>query len=127
MMRISIEKKDHVTIIILKGSFDLIEVTKFETSFKSVLKDSPEIIAIQMKDLHYIDSSGIGSLIRCMNYTLREGVKLVCYDLNNSIKMVFDVTRLEYFIEVLTENDFMKRYLNSSPSTDHQSDTTGGL
>ena len=127
MMRISVEKYIHVTVITLRGSFDIGEVTDFENHFKSVLKDSPNNVAIQMKDLNYIDSSGIGSLIRCMNYALRDGIKLICYDLNSSIKMVFGVTRLEYFIEVLTESEFIEKYLNDSTPADHQSGTTGEL
>jgi anti-sigma B factor antagonist len=127
MMRKSVEKSTDAAIIVLKGSFDLGEVTEFETLFKSLLMESPEVIAIQMKDLNYIDSSGIGSLIRCMNYALRDGIKLVCYNLNSSIKMVFDVTRLEYFIEVLTEEEFTGKYLRNAPPAQRQTDTTGGL
>jgi len=81
-----------------------------ELRFKSLLKQHPANIALHMKDLSYIDSSGIGSLIRCMNYAMRENSHLICYDLNDSIRMVFDMTHLGQFIEVLDENDFTSKY-----------------
>jgi anti-anti-sigma regulatory factor len=65
----------------------------------------------------YIDSSGVGSLIRCMNYAMRENSHLLCYDLNDSINAVFEMTHLSHFIEVLTQNDFTNRY--SNPNLPH--------
>jgi anti-sigma B factor antagonist len=99
-----------MVIIDIGGSFDIAEVTGFENRFRAVLKDHPANIAIHMSELSYIDSSGIGSLIRCMNYALREGTKLMCYGLNESINSVFEITHLNHFIEVLSEDDFSHKY-----------------
>ena len=99
-----------MVIVDLNGSFDIAEVSTFEMRFKSLLKQHPKNIALHLKDLLYIDSSGIGSLIRCMNYAMRENSHLVCYDLSDSIRMVFDMTHLAQFIEVLNENDFVTKY-----------------
>jgi anti-sigma B factor antagonist len=109
-MTTNIHKNGSTVIVDLNGSFDIGEVGTFELRFKSLLKQHPKNIALHMRDLLYIDSSGIGSLIRCMNYAMRENSHLVCYDLNDSIRMVFDMTHLAQFIEVLTEGDFMSRY-----------------
>ena len=110
MMTTNIHKNGNTVIVDLTGSFDMAEVGAFELRFKSLLKQHPANIALHLKDLSYIDSSGIGSLIRCMNYAMRENSHLVCYDLNDSIRTVFDVTHLGQFIEVLNERDFESKY-----------------
>lgn len=110
MMTTYIEKNGDTVIIGLNGSFDIGEVTTFEARFKSVLKQHPQNVALHLKELHYIDSSGIGSLIRCMNYAMRENSHLLCFDLNEAISSVFEMTHLSHFIEVLSHNDFSQRY-----------------
>jgi anti-anti-sigma factor len=117
MMTTKIENSGPTVIIDMNGSFDIAEVTNFETRFKSVLKQHPKSIALHLKGLLYIDSSGVGSLIRCMNYAMRENSHLLCYDLNDSINAVFEMTHLSHFIEVLSQNDFSDRY--SNPNLPH--------
>jgi anti-sigma B factor antagonist len=110
MMTTNIEKNGSMIVIGLNGSFDIGEVTDFETRFKSILKQHPEHVALRLKDLNYIDSSGVGSLIRCMNYAMRENSHLLCFDLSESIHSVFEMTHLSHFIEVLSHKDFSQRY-----------------
>jgi anti-sigma B factor antagonist len=110
MMTTNIHTNGNTVIVHLNGSFDITEVNSFELRFKSLLRQRPKNIALHLKDLLYIDSSGIGSIIRCMNYAMRENSHLVCYDLNDSIRLVFDMTHLAQFVEVLSERDFMSKY-----------------
>jgi anti-anti-sigma factor len=110
MLATHIEKNGNTVVIGLNGSFDIGEVTTFEARFKSVLQQHPENIALHLKELHYIDSSGVGSLIRCMNYAMREKSHLLCFDLNESIYSVFEMTHLSHFIEVLSQKDFSQKY-----------------
>lgn len=113
-MKTSIESHGETVIIDIQGSFDISEVSTFETRFRTILSDHPGNIALHLRGLNYIDSSGIGSIIRCMNYAIRDGSKLVCYGLNDPVKSVFEITHLNRFVEVLTEDDFCSKYISAS-------------
>jgi hypothetical protein len=56
-----------ISIISIRGRYELSSVNYIENIFKEQLYTDCTVIAFNLKDLHYIDSSGIGSLIRCEN------------------------------------------------------------
>ena len=98
----------------LNGRYEVNEIIKFEAQFKELLKSFPERIALNLNYLEYIDSSGIGSLIRCMNITAHNNTKFVCFDLNETILSVFITARLDQYIPLLALDDFNSLFDDSN-------------
>ena len=110
-MDLNVEEKKSTIIVHIKGEFHIGNVNKFEELWHKKKKKSPELIAIDCKELEYIDSSAIGTLVKFLNNTMSKKIKLVFFDLNNSIQNIFKTARLDNFFTITTreklENDFL--------------------
>ncbi len=109
-MRIDVKREENIVNIKLIGKYDLEESLFFNTVFSSEISRKPMVIALNLKDLTYIDSSGIGSLIRYMNIASNENIDFLCYDLNNNIEKIFRISKLDQFLPIMTDEDFNKKY-----------------
>ena len=106
MMKTTAEAKEKTAILFLEGKYDISEIIKFEGIFKETIKGMPERIALNLKNLIYIDSSGIGSIIRCMNFASRDNIAFICYDLSDPIFSVFQMAKLDQYIQIMTLEEF---------------------
>ncbi len=106
MLKTSIELKDETAILTLNGNFDVTQLRKFEHVFKEYLNSKIKIIALNLEKLEYIDSSGMGSLIRCSNLAQKKGIQFLCHSLSNEIEEVFQLSRIDQYIKILTNNEF---------------------
>ena len=112
-MQTDIHKENNMVIFNLIGKYDISEVHNFETMYKKYLEQQPRLIALKLRDLKYIDSSGIGSLVRCMNLALKNDVEFICFDLNENVESIFKLAKLDQFITLLTEEEFVNTYVNN--------------
>jgi anti-anti-sigma factor len=111
-MKIDIYKESQLIIISLIGRLDINQVHNLESVFYRQLELQPSIIAIMMKDCTYIDSAAIVSFVRFKNMTRKNRVELVCYNLNENISRIFSIAKMDKFLTLLTEEEFLARYVN---------------
>jgi Ca-activated chloride channel family protein len=69
------------------------------------MKDGYKYIIFDLKETKFIDSSGIGALIQISGWLRRRGGELIVCNISESVKKVFEVTRLENHIRVALDND----------------------
>ena len=105
-MKTITETRKNTVIFGLYGKYDVSEIIRFESQFKDAVKELPERIALNLSELDYIDSSGIGSLIRCMNIALHDGVDFLCYDVNDKVVGIFKAAKLDQYLKLLTLSEF---------------------
>ncbi len=82
------------------------------TLFTDEISKKPPVIALDLAELSYIDSSGIGSLIRYMNMATKENINFLCYNLNKNIENIFKISKLDHFLPILSNEAFQKKYYN---------------
>ena len=76
-MKVEINNKNKGIIIVnISGKFDIETLNNFETGTDKILREDIHTILINFKKLEYIDSSGIGELIKLMNMSKRKNIKL---------------------------------------------------
>jgi anti-anti-sigma factor len=100
--------EDSVIIKII-GRLNIEEVQSFEKEFDRFLS-SKKFIALDLSGLKYIDSSGIGSLIKAMNMTKNSGVELLLFDITPTILNVFKLAYLDKFFTILSGKELSKRH-----------------
>jgi len=69
-----------------------------------------KVIAINCKELEYIDSSAIGTLVKFLNNATSKGIKLQFFDLNPSIQNIFKTARLDNFFTITTRENLEKDF-----------------
>ncbi|MDA3901635.1 MAG: STAS domain-containing protein [Spirochaetes bacterium] len=114
MLEIEYVSFSNAPAMIVRGRYDISSITTFEESFKKLLEKAGSAVGVNLKNLTYIDSSGIGSLIRCFNLARKRGITCYFYDINSDIMTVFQLSKLDTFLKVVTNEEFELRFNDSN-------------
>lgn len=110
-MEIGIREKDSVKIVDLTGEVDLYNSPSLRTEFSSLLKKKEKAILINLKQVNYIDSSGLATFVELLQKMSAYGGKLKLSGLGRSIRNVFEVSRLDGVFSILdSEADALKSF-----------------
>ncbi|TGL63868.1 anti-sigma factor antagonist [Leptospira ognonensis] len=115
-MELKLNTLGKVKTIEISGKFDIESTEEFESIFAKVIEPNPSIVAIDMGKLDYIDSSGIGSLIKSLNLLKSKKGKLILFGMKPMIQNVFKLAKLDMFFEILNPSDFHSKYANEDDS-----------
>lgn len=83
---------------------------------KSNWSNNPSTLAIDMNKLDYIDSSGIGTLIKSLNAIKSKKGILILVGLKPMILNVFKLAKLDMFFEIMTNEQFETKFGNDDDS-----------
>lgn len=86
--------------IVFENSNPLKEETK-----RKLRNQEIEKLVIDLENVLYLDSSGVGYVISIFKYMRENNGKLVIADLNDKVKRVAELTRLDEIIEVYDDLD----------------------
>jgi len=86
------------------GDIDLYKCPDLKSIVQNQMKDGFKYVIFDLKETKFIDSSGIGALIQIAGWLRRRGGELVVCNISESVKRVFEVTRLENHIKVASDN-----------------------
>ncbi|GIX41722.1 MAG: anti-sigma factor antagonist [Leptospiraceae bacterium] len=111
-MEINVHKKDNKYVFDLDGSLDIYTSLDLKSALEENVKESNVDVCINLEKLNYIDSSGIGILIKSLNYIQSLNGTMCVANLKPSIEKIFKVSGLTTYFEILTQEEFEKRYGN---------------
>lgn len=104
------KKIDNVNIFTLTGSLDIYTAVELKQQFEAIIKDSENIAIIDLSKVSYIDSSGIGMLIKLMNYVKSLEGKFYLANMKPPLEKVFKVAGLGNYFQFIGEKEFAERY-----------------
>jgi anti-sigma B factor antagonist len=99
-----------VVLVELSGKFNIEEVFHFEEYLDEIMNNMPSAIAINMEEIKYIDSSGIGSLIKTMNIAKGKNIDLVITSIDKEILHIFKIAYLDRFFSIMSYQEFLDHY-----------------
>ena len=108
-MEINIKNNGNQIIFELEGSLDIYTSLDLKAALEENVKGENLDVLIDMDKLTYIDSSGIGILIKALNYVQGQKGKLSVANLKPAIEKVFKVSGLTSYFEILSPEDFKAR------------------
>ncbi|MCT8332838.1 STAS domain-containing protein [Leptospira sp. 85282-16] len=120
-MELKLNSTGKIKTIEIAGKFDIESTEEFESIFAKIIEPNPSIVSIDMGRLDYIDSSGIGSLIKSLNSLKNKKGKLILVGMKPMIMNVFKLAKLDMFFEIMSEMDFRTKYV-SDDDTDSEID-----
>lgn len=109
-MEIHVKKSANQVLIELEGSLDIYTSLDLKAALEEHVKGNGPDVVIDLEKLTYIDSSGIGILIKALNFVQGLNGKLCVANLKPVIEKVFKVSGLTSYFEILTNDEFKKRY-----------------
>ena len=105
-MKCEAEKKDEYTLVVMNGSMKSeADYNAFKSSIDAVLKSEEKNIILDMEDVDYINSSGLGRLILTAKKTMEVDGGLKVIKLKDDLKELFTITRLNERIEIFDSEE----------------------
>lgn len=93
-MELKIRKSGENYIIDVNGEMDLYNSYKLKELVMKMLEKKVGRFIINLENVDYIDSSGIGALIYICSTIKKMGLKLIITNIHGSVKKVIELTKL---------------------------------
>lgn len=109
--KLNIEKelRKDCLIVKLSGEFVFDEVNNFENFIKKNLGKNRNI-AINMRGLTFLDSSGMGSLVKLLNLMKQKSGNFFIYNVSEDILRIIEVADLLSFFKIVKESEILSNY-----------------
>ncbi|HEX6821345.1 MAG TPA: STAS domain-containing protein [Candidatus Sulfotelmatobacter sp.] len=107
-MSLKVETREvaHVTILDVKGRIVLgDEIGDLRDAVRGLVADGKKKIILNLADVDYIDSSGVGELVGCFTTVRNAGGELKLLKLSQKVQDVLYVTKL-YTVFDIREDEF---------------------
>ncbi|TGL37675.1 STAS domain-containing protein [Leptospira perdikensis] len=117
-MELKLNTTGKIKTIEIAGKFDIESTEEFESIFAKLIEPNPNVVSIEMSRLDYIDSSGIGSLIKSLNSLKNKKGKLILVGMKPMIQNVFKLAKLDMFFEIMNVTDFQAKYVADDSDSD---------
>lgn len=99
-MSAHMRRNGDTAIVDLEGRLSLGEpVEEFRALWTDALADGVRNLVVNLSDVTMMDSSGIGTMIRCHSAVMQKGGKLRLVNPNSTVRQAFKITRLDNIFE----------------------------
>ena len=90
-----------MTILDISGDIDLANSPAMRKVLLGEIKEkhTPKVL-LNLKNVRYIDSSGIASLVEGLKASRDNGARLILYGLSSSVREVLELSRLQKIFEI---------------------------
>ena len=94
-LSVTVEQVNDATVVRLDGEVDLNVSPTLRARLKTLTGEQHPLIVIDMAGVPYIDSSGVATLVECLQSTSRYNGKLRLASLTQRAAGVFEISRLD--------------------------------
>ncbi len=113
----TIRHSAHASLIDVRGRLTFFEVGVLRENVSRLLGEGRKQIVLNLSELHYLDSSGIGELARIYVMVLKSGGEMKVVGLSHSVEDVLKVTRLYHvFPEFPDEEAALQSFSGAGPA-----------
>jgi len=111
-MKIEKRKKGNVTILDLKGKILFGDgIDELRQSINAAIKENEKQLVLNFAEVPYLDSTGLGEVVRSYTTLKKEGGAVKIANLTNKVKDLMMVTKLITVFETFeNENEAVKSF-----------------
>ena len=99
-LKIESKVKDETALINISGEVDMYSSPEFRKAILSLLDQKIPKIVVDLKNVTYMDSSGVATLIEGLQLCAKYGGKLLLSNLQTNVREVFELTRLDQIFKI---------------------------
>jgi anti-sigma B factor antagonist len=104
-------KPKNVLLVSVKGKIAADSVQNFKQQLETLINEGNTRIMLKFKEVSYINSLGLGVLTSMLRLTKKENGDIKLFDLNPSVKDIFNATRLNKVFEIYdSEEEALKAF-----------------
>ncbi|OGW75539.1 MAG: hypothetical protein A2Z72_00210 [Omnitrophica bacterium RBG_13_46_9] len=102
-MHISQVEKNGILICYINGDIDINTAPQFKKVFDKLIHDKRSKLILNFKDVAYVDSSGLATLVEILKGLRVYGGRLKLSNLSTKVKNLFEITKLEKLFDITPE------------------------
>jgi anti-sigma B factor antagonist len=100
MLEIKTKSKDSFTIVEIQGDVDLYSSPNLRKILLDLTKAKRKHVLVDLNGVKYMDSSGVATLVEALQQIGKYGGKLKLVNLRESVKDVFELSRLDKVFDI---------------------------
>jgi anti-anti-sigma factor len=98
-----------VTVLELSGILDGIRGNQLRREVSDIIESGSDILLIDLKEVKFVDSSGLGALVSAMQTVRKADAKLFVCSVNDQVRMLFELTKLDRIFQTFTDQEDFNR------------------
>ncbi|HOX37217.1 MAG TPA: STAS domain-containing protein [Candidatus Brocadiia bacterium] len=99
-MQTSVEERDNAVIVALAGRFDAASASDVKKLLKGLIADGKCRLVLELSQVDFLDSSGLGVLVTCKRLADNGGGDLRLAGADSRIETILKMTRLNRVFEI---------------------------
>lgn len=112
-MELKLRSADNVKILELAGRFDTYTAGEVRQWIEEATKTEPANIVVNLQGVDFVDSTALATLVQGVKNCRQLNGDLRLCEVQQSVRMVFELTRLDRFFEVYPqETEAVKAFNN---------------
>ena len=108
-LEVRAEHEQDATILYLSGGIDLRTSPRLRATFLDLIDEKPARIILDLSGVSYVDSSGVGTMVELKRRAMRYQSPVVLVGLQNRVRSLFEITRLDKFFDITDTIDEARR------------------
>ncbi len=101
----AIDRDDDMTTVRLGGEIDLHQSPGFHSRLVELCDEKPQRLILDLSQVDYIDSSGVGSLVEIFRRLKKEQRRLILVAPSARVSSVLEITRLDQFFTIVDDHE----------------------
>ena len=99
-MEVTEQRSGEIEVLELKGRLDAASAKALKEKVQSLVEQQRVKLVLDMGDIDFIDSSGLGVLVAALRSANKKGGDVKIAALQNKIRSIFELTRLHRVFEI---------------------------
>ncbi len=119
MLKIDVEERDWILIVSLTGELQFSYTEELGALFKKYTNSKFKVIALDLKNMPYLDSFGISRIIKISRQLISGGADFFLIDLYEDVYQILKIATLDKLFKIMTREDFSLTYNLRGKPVDH--------
>ena len=99
----SISMSSNIRIVEPSGILDSSKSEEFKQIVDSVLTSEAQVLLLDLKNITFVDSSGLGTLVVALKQLKAADRKMYICSINDQVRMLFELTSMDRVFDVLRD------------------------
>lgn len=104
-IEIKVERRSDAVVVRPVGDVDLNRSPALREQLKAVADKKTRRMIVDLSEVPYMDSSGVATLVEAMQLARRGGYTLLLCGLQDRVRSIFEIARLDTVFQVVTDVD----------------------
>ncbi|MBM7554398.1 STAS domain-containing protein [Thalassobacillus pellis] len=99
-LTIDVTNKEHKSIVALSGEIDAFTAPKLKENLLPLTKEEGQTIEVDLQNVNYMDSTGLGVFISALKSTKEHGSELKLVHMQERVHRLFKITGLTEIMNI---------------------------